>query len=167
MYLILSSIEDRGRFLFHSPRTMRDIFFDTDNPIYQKYYKVLNGNQFKKLIYYLKKNNFVKSKNLQSKKAFILTRKGMEKAMRAGFKIESDDKQKREDGKWIMIIFDIPKKDERKRIILRSVLQNLGYKMFQKSVWITPYDVFENTEKMLQFYSLDDYIRIFLIEPIE
>ena len=65
-----------------------------------------------------------------------------------------------------MVIFDIPKKDEYKRGILRSVLQNLGYKMFQKSVWITPYDVFNKTEELFQFYFLDKYVRLFLIEEL-
>jgi len=49
---------------------------------------------------------------------------------------------------------------------MRSILQNLGYKMFQKSVWITPYDVSEKTEKLLQLHYLDNYVKIFLIEAI-
>ncbi|MBI1866388.1 MAG: CRISPR-associated endonuclease Cas2 [Candidatus Staskawiczbacteria bacterium] len=98
----------------------------------------------------------------------ILTKKGVHKALKASFKIENaSKKKKRKDGKWIMVIFDIPKKNEKKRGILRSVLQDLGYKMFQKSVWISPYDVFERTEKLLQFYSLDAFVRILLVEEIK
>ena len=77
-----------------------------------------------------------------------------------------EGKNKRKDGKWIMLTFDIPEKHTKARSLLRSVLYNLGYKMFQQSIWITPYDVSEKTEKLLQLYSLDQYVRIFLIEEL-
>ena len=65
-----------------------------------------------------------------------------------------------------MLIFDMPSKNRKKRDLMRSILINLGYKMFQQSVWITPYDVSEKTEKLLQLYSLDNYVKILLIEEI-
>ena len=65
-----------------------------------------------------------------------------------------------------MLIFDMPARNRKARNLLRSILQNLGYKMFQQSVWITPYDVSEKTESYLQMYSLDRYVKIFLIEEI-
>ena len=95
----------------------------------------------------------------------MLTKKGIGKALRASFALEG--KVKRSDGKWLMVIFDIPQMHRKARNLIRSILQNLGYKMFQQSVWITPYDVSEKTEKLLQFYSLDEYIRIFLIEEFD
>lgn len=161
-----SSIEDAGRFIFHPARSMRDVGMSADSPIYQKYRKILKPREFSKLIYWLKKNSYIKVKNLEGKKAVMLTEGGMGKAIRAGFKAEAGKNKKRKDGKWIMIIFDIPKRDERKRGLLRSVLQNFGYKLLQKSVWVTPYDVYEKTEDMLQYYSLDTYIKIFLIEEL-
>ncbi len=163
----LSSIEDMGRLVIHPVRSMRDIGMSADDPIYQKYRKILKPREFSKLIYWLKKNNYIKVKNLEGKKAVVLTKEGMGKAMKAGFKTRGANIQKRKDGKWIMIIFDIPKRDERKRNILRSVLQNFGYKMLQKSVWVSPYDVYEKTEQMLQHYSLDQYVKIFLIEELD
>jgi len=66
-----------------------------------------------------------------------------------------------------MIIFDIPEKYKSKRELLRSILKNLGYKMFQQSVWVAPYDIYEKTEQLLQFYVLDKYVKIFLVEELE
>ena len=84
--------------------------------------------------------------------------------MKASFKIEK--MAKRKDGKWIMIIFDIPQNHKKDRELLRSILINSGFKMFQQSVWITPYDVSEKIEKLLQMHSLDKYVKIFIIEEI-
>lgn len=164
IYNVLEKAGDVSHFIFRRRRTMRDIF--PENPVVRKYKKMITRHQFNMLVYRLKRNNLIKVKNLEGKKAIMLTKRGLGKALKASFKIESQKKQKREDGKWIMIIFDIPQNSWKARTLLKSVLLNLGYKKFQQSVWITPYDVFEKTEKLLQFYFLDRYVRIFLIEKL-
>ncbi len=143
--------------------TMRNSLPGLENPIFGKYKKEKGAKNFSKLIYYLKTKGYIKIKGLEGKPAVILTKEGVSRALRASFKL---DRKKRKDGKWIMLIFDIPQNHKKSRNLLRSVLYNLGYKMFQQSVWITPYDVSEKTEKLLQMYSLDKYVKIFLIEKI-
>jgi|SRR3989344_6774399 len=166
IYSTVSDIEDSARMFIHPPRTMRDIILMIDDPVYQKYHKLLKGENFKKLIYWLKKNNYIKAKNLKNGKAVILTKKGITKALKASLRVDSAKKQKRKDGKLIMIMFDLPKAENRKRGLLRNILQNLGYTMFQKSVWMSQYDVYEKSETSLQFHSLDKYVKIFLIEEL-
>lgn len=160
----MSRVEDGFRFLVHPPRTWGDVFYDADDPIYQKYHKTLNSRKFSRLIYYLKKNNFIKVKTLQGKEGIIITRKGFSKVLQASFKMQ--DKKKRDDGKWIMLIFDLPRRHEKARRLLRSLLENLGYRLLQHSVWVCPFDVLEKTEILLQKYSLDQHIKIFLIEEL-
>ena len=134
------------------------------NPIFKKYRREKGAKEFSKLIYYLKRKGYIKIENLKNKKAILLTKDGISKALKASFKIEKS--KERRDGKWIMIIFDIPQKYKKHRELLRSILLNLGYRMFQQSVWISPYDISEKTEKLIQMYSLDKYVKIFLIEKI-
>lgn len=146
------------------PITMRNFLPGPKNPIYKKYRKEKSERQFSNFIYYLKRKGYIKIKNLEGKEALILTKNGIEKALKASFKL--GEAQKRRDGKWLMLIFDIPKDCRKKRDLLRSILQNLGYKLFQQSVWITPYDVSEKTEDLLQRHFLDEYVKIFLIEEL-
>ena len=134
------------------------------DPIFAKYKHGKNKAKFKKLVYYAKTKGYVRVKNLEGIKAFILTKEGLNKALKASF--ITNAKEKRKDGKWVMLIFDVPEKNKKSRDLLRSILQNLGYKVFQKSVWITPYDVSEKTEKLLQMHDLDEFVKIFLIEEI-
>ncbi len=164
IYQELEKAGNIGHFFLKNRRTMRDLPPDLETPWDKRYIKDFSRKQFAKLIYYLKKNNYIKVKNLEGKKAVMLTKKGIDKAVKVSFKSDSQKKKKRIDGKWIMIIFDIPEKSKSKRDLLRSILINLGYKLFQKSVWITPYDVYKETEKRLQFYLLDKYVKMFLIE---
>ena len=152
-----------------TPRTayqLKHQVFSEQSRIFSKYKKKMNSQNFSKLIYYLKKKNYIKVKNLEGKKAIMITKKGIDKALVSYFKKENTIFKKRADGKWIMIIFDIPKKYNKARNLLRNVLQSLEYKLFQHSVWVTPYDVSDKTEQLLQFYSLDSYVKIFLIEKI-
>lgn len=160
----MSKTEDALRFLLHPPRSFKHVALMIDSPTYQKYYKSLKPKDFAWLIYYLKKHNLIKVKSLEGKKGVVITKKGFSKILRTSFGVEK--KKKRDDGKWIMLIFDLPKYHERSRRLLRSILKNLGYTLLQQSVWVCPFDVLEKTEMLLQSHSLEQYIRIFLIEEL-
>lgn len=146
------------------PNLMAAKLTGMEDPIFKKYRHGKNKRKFSNLIYYLKRKGYIKIKSLENKQAVILTKEGINKALEASFKLEK--LKKRKDGKWIMLIFDIPQKNSKKRDLLRSILRNLGYKLFQQSVWITPYDVSEKTEKLLQMHLLDKYVKIFIIEKV-
>ncbi len=123
-----------------------------------------NRAKFSQLVYHLKVKGYIKVKDLEGKKAVMITKEGIGKVLKASFKIEG--RVKRKDGKWIMLIFDMPQKYKKSRDLLRSILLNLGYKILQQSVWITPYDVSDKTEKLLQYYSLEKYVKILVVEEI-
>lgn len=162
IYNFLSDTGEIANFVFRAP-TMRNLLPGVENPVFKKYRQEKGRKRFNKLVYYLKVKGYIRSENLKNKNALILTKNGVDRALRASFKI---NKPKRKDGKWIMLIFDIPEKYKKDKYLMRSILQNLGYKMFQKSVWISPYDVSDKTERLLQLHSLDGYAKIFLIERI-
>lgn len=166
LYNLIEGAGDAAHFIFRPYPTMRNALPGPKNPIFEKYRKMKNRRQFGKFIYYLKKNNLIKIRNLQGKEAILLTKKGIDKAMKASFRIENNQREKRKDGKWIMLIFDIPQRRKKERELLRSILKNLGYRLFQQSVWVSPYDISEKTEKLLQFYYLEEYVRIFLVNKI-
>ena len=50
-------------------------------------------------------------------------------------------KPRRWDGKWRIIIFDIPEKKKYKREQIRNMLTALGCTHLQDSVWVYPYDL--------------------------
>ena len=163
VYSIISKTGDVFN-LITKPPTMANWLPGIKNPIFEKYRKDKDKKKFSKLIYYLKRKNYIRVENLKGKKAVILTKEGLSKALRASF--AKKENKNRKDGKWIMLIFDMPAKNKKARDLLRSILFNLGYKIFQHSVWVTPYDVLEKTESLLQFYSLDKYVKIFLVEKL-
>lgn len=161
---LYNTVEKVGDVVLPARRGPRGI--NSQYSFYAQRKKALGRREFSKLVYRLKRAGLVRVKELEGKSALLLTQKGKDRAMRAKFKTEVIKRQKRNDGKWLMIIFDIPKNRNRSRNLLRSILENLGYKMYQQSVWVTPYDVSEKTEKLLQWYNLEKFVRIFLIESL-
>ncbi len=44
------------------------------------------------------------------------------------------------DGRWRMIVFDVPERRSRIRVCLRAVMRDIGFVRLQDSVWVYPYD---------------------------
>ncbi len=138
----------------------------------KKYEKEKRKKRFSRFLNYLKRKNYIKIKNLEKKKAIFLTQKGEEKALKAKLKVLEEEfsnlkLKKRKDGRLLMVIFDIPESKRGRRDALRQGLICLGYTFFQKSVWISPFDVYEETQKIIVECGVEKYVRIFLIEEIE
>lgn len=123
--------------------------------------KERNKRDFRQMVYYLKKNGYIKTSR---QKAILITPKGAKKALMA--RLHNKQQKPRKDGKWIMLIFDIPEKQRRLRDMLRDFLIAMKYQKLQQSVWICPYEVFEETEALTKEYGLEKYTRIFLLDEI-
>ncbi len=73
------------------------------------------------------------------------------------------------DGKWYMILFDIPEKERTTRQMFRLKLIDFGARMVQSSVWITPSQVakekFESVVEKTKFKDQVYYFEITNITP--
>ena len=163
VYNLIEKVDET--FDLFGKRTMKDVYCPELYKLKKKYQRKKARRQFSRLVYYLKKKGYIKIKNLEQKQAILITKKGADKILKIRFKARQ--KKKRTDGKWQMVIFDIPERKRSLRDLLRENLQLLGYKMLQQSIWVCPYDVSKETESIIRKYSLDSYVKLFLIEEIE
>ena len=147
-------------------RSMREIGVDLH--FWEELKRKKRRRQFHQFVNYLKRHGYIKIENLQGKRAILLTPKGKQKALKTKFKLKKPEYlRKRKDGRWIMIIFDIPEKKRKYREGFRKLLYSLGFQKLQKSVWISPYEVSRELEEIVRIYQIDAYIRTFLIEEVE
>ena len=86
----------------------------------------------------LRKRNLVYAERQGRKLIFALTEAGEREASKIKLKLRMA-KPKRWDGKWRIIIFDVPEKLRGKRDLLRKELNNFGFTQLQRSVWAYPY----------------------------
>jgi len=73
---------------------------------------------------------------------------------------------KKWDSFWRVVIFDIEEVDRSIRDKLRLKLKELGFGMFQKSVWITPHDIIADFQEFIERLSLKDKVYIMEVSEI-
>lgn len=120
-----------------------------------------------RLIKYLKYNGYLYVQKDKNKNAIILTPKGAEKILEIKRKIKGPTLTKRKDGKWQMVIFDIPEDIRKRRDYFRAGLKRLKYQQLQQSIWICPYDVLKDTQELIKYFKLGSFVRLLLIEEIK
>lgn len=73
---------------------------------------------------------------------------------------------KKWDGKWRVVIFDIEEVKRRVRDKLREKLRSLGFGMLQESVWVTPHDVAEDFSEFLEAQGLAAKALVLVVEKL-
>ena len=128
-------------------------------------------NHNKKRDYYrtldrLKKRGLIK----KSSDTFRLTKKGEKEAFFAHLDTQVllyKPRERKWDGRWRMIIFDVPEKKRRYRDYLRQVLKTLGFKELQKSTWVTPYPIPNFLKELLWEEKMKHFTRFIIIKEID
>jgi hypothetical protein len=117
--------------------------------------------------------------SLRKKGLIIIDKKGNNISMRLTRKGEAEagkyqindmyvEKQKKWDKKWRVIIFDIPEICRIKRDLFRSKLREMGFRRFQKSVWVYPYPCDKEVKLLREFFGLEkNHLIILTVEKIE
>ncbi len=82
-------------------------------------------------------------------------------------KFQEKKSEKQWDGKWRIIMFDIPEKMREKRDWLRNQLSNLEYKSLQKSVFIGKQPLEEVFFREIIDRNLHQYIRLVTVGEID
>jgi len=129
--------------------------------------KQYSPKQFQKSYYNLKFTGFIEIKTNRQGKSFVcLTKKGERKLE----SLDLDDlviaKPKKWDGKWRVLIFDLPVRFKKAREAFRWKIKDLGFRQLQKSVWIYPYPCGEELVFIAEFFNVTNYIEILTVEKI-
>jgi len=147
---------------FFAPKTFKEVLCPDLFRLRKHYQRREQRRAFSNLIWNLKARGYLREKRLKNQRALVITIRGMERISKI-FK-KKTGLLKRKDGKFQMIMYDVPEERRKDRDYLRNALLPLGYSQLQKSIWISPYNVFEQTQSLIHDYSLTDYVRLFLIE---
>lgn len=70
------------------------------------------------------------------------------------------DDEKTWDGKWRIIIFDIPENQRHIRRILRGKLKEWGFMPWQKSVWATKRNIMDKLKKLIEELNVNEWIAL-------
>jgi len=130
-------------------------------------WKKINKEKLKKEIRDLYRSKSIKRKeNPDGSYTIILTEKGKLKALTYHFQ-NMKIKNEKWDGKWRIVVFDIPEKLKKGRDALRGRLKKLGFYEFQKSVFVFPYECKDEIDFIVEFFNLRRYVRFGVLESID
>ncbi|OGZ79238.1 MAG: CRISPR-associated endonuclease Cas2 [Candidatus Staskawiczbacteria bacterium RIFOXYD2_FULL_37_9] len=115
----------------------------------------------------LNKNKIIIIKEGKEKFVVKLTEKGRRVVREMGFEYMRIDKPETWDGKWRIVIFDIPEnKRRRMRDAMRQKLQGLGFYQMQKSVWVFPYECEKEIQLLCEVFEVNPFVNIITSEKI-
>lgn len=125
--------------------------------LYPEYYAYYRDKRLDSALRRLYKQGWIKTEYKETKKILSLTAKGELEAL---FQIaHTSPAPKHWDGRWRLVMFDIPEGARNLRRKLRTILCSLGYRALQASVYTYPYPMNGSAISLLKKSGLMRYIR--------
>lgn len=88
-----------------------------------------------------------------------LTPRGRERGVQFNLNNLSIQKPRKWDGKWRVVVFDIPEEKRKIRNALRTRLKNLGFHELQRSVFVFPYPCDDEVNILVNVFNLQKCVR--------
>lgn len=105
--------------------------------------------------------------NADGTTTLVLNEKGKKKALtyKAGtMRIKSSGVW---DKKWRVVIFDIPEDEREARDAVRGHLEDMGFFVLQRSVFVHPLDCKDEIDFLIELYDIRKYVRFMVVESID
>lgn len=146
LLLALEKAIDTGIFLY-----------DFINNTYQYAYGSPNLNKYElyHIVQRLKEKGWVETIKNEGKVIVKLTNKGKNQLA-----IEKALVNPKWDGKYRVVIFDIPEKNRKIRNILRGRLKIWGFKYLQKSLWVSKKDITEPMREFIKELGMEKWVYV-------
>ena len=127
----------------------------------------VDRQKFVEKIKYLKKQGIVRDRFKKKKGYFELTNKGAEKISNLQFQDLKIPRPEKWDGKWRLVIFDIPEKDRALRNFIRGKLYKMGFIQVQKSVFVYPFECTAEINFLCDYSGGREYIKYMIADIFE
>ena len=115
-------------------------------------------------VYQMKRRKVVDVFQKNGKKFIKLTHKGQLEILLHGLRT---DRKSPWDGRWRVVIFDIPETARKHRATIRRLLRQDGFIRFQNSVFISPYQLNRQSVEYLKKTHLINYIRVMRVDELD
>lgn len=128
----------------------------------------IGKKKLKKKISQLKRRKLVSfSETPEGEVTINLTEEGKKLALKYKIDEMKIKKPKAWDGKWRIVIFDIPERKKKNRELFREKLKGLGFYQLQKSVLIYPFPCRDEVEFLRQNWEIAPFVLFLEVDRIE
>lgn len=105
--------------------------------------------------------------NMDGTITLVLNEKGKKKALTFKAGVMKINCAGPWDGKWRVVIFDIPEDERDARDALRERLEYMGFFVLQRSVFAHPFDCRDEVEFLIELYGIREYVRFMIVQYID
>ena len=123
--------------------------------------------EFRRTLHYMKRKELISYNTRDYEHGIKLTRKGRKRLKNKIFKSLSVNRPDKWDHKWRLVFFDIPIEHNNARGALTYKLDNLGFKLPQKSIWVHPFPCRHEIEAVAEYYGVRKYVSYVEITQID
>ena len=123
--------------------------------------------RIKRTVKRLEEQSVIKRRIKNGKEEFVVTKKGKKRLSALLIEDLYIEKPKKWDGRWRVLIYDIPNKMDLERRELNSVISQIGMKAIQKSVFVSPYPCKSQIDLVANHYRLNKYLEYFEADYFE
>lgn len=142
-------------------------YFKVLNEI-NKEWKAIDRQKLKRSIRLLYESRLVKEiRNKDGTTTLVLSEKGKQYALTCNVDRMKIKTPSTWDGKWRIVIFDIPEKIRKSREIIRFHLKKLNFYELQESVFVHPFDCKIEVEYLTEIFQLRKHIRFMVADFID
>lgn len=98
---------------------------------------------------------------------YTLTPGGIHRLQRVIIDEVAIPKPKQWDKRWRIVTFDVPVRQSKARSSFTTQLQELGFMMLQKSMWVYPHPCFEQVEQIAGYYNVLRYCSLMEVDKMD
>lgn len=131
-----------------------------------KIWKNVNKKDLGRIIKRLEKQEMITIREKEGQVSIEVTEKGKRRLLEYDFE-NIELKAKRRDGKWHLVIFDIPEEKKNARDVFRRKLLELGLVNLQESVFASAFPCKNEIDFLCHFLDISDYVTIATVDKIE
>ncbi|OGE19333.1 CRISPR-associated endonuclease Cas2 [Candidatus Daviesbacteria bacterium RIFCSPLOWO2_02_FULL_41_8] len=121
----------------------------------------LDRYQLYHIVHRLKEKGWIETSRNEGRILVKLTGKG-----RNQLAIEKALIQKKWDGNFRIVIFDIPEKHRKVRNVFRHRLKEWGFRAWQKSVWASQKDLAEHLRNFIKELGIEDWVLVLVSKDV-
>lgn len=121
-------------------------------------WKQYNSRYLKKTIARLRKEKYVSIEERDGEEVVVLTKYGKQRILKYSLDSLTIEKPKSWDGRWRLVIYDVPKQKKHLRDLFRETLKNLGFYQLQESVWLHPYPCEPQITFLREYYGVGNEV---------
>ena len=131
-----------------------------------KAWKEINKSDLGRIIKRLEKQEMISIKEDGDKVSIEITEKGKKRLLEYDFE-NIELKSKKRDGKWRIIIFDVPEGKKKNRDAFRRKLLQLSCIRFQDSVFVSAYPCKDEIDFLSNYLEISDFVTLLTVGRIE